>query len=430
MGRRMLQENQTPGERCVLAGLDLASGSWDLEESLDELARLAESAGAVVVGRVTQARANPDPATYFGSGKVEELKAFVDAVEADLVVFDDELTPAQARNLETSLDIKVLDRTQLILDIFAQRAQTREGKLQVELAQLRYLLPRLAGIGASLSRLGGGIGTRGPGETKLEVDRRRIRTRMADIRRELADVMKSRSLQRRGREAALAPVCALVGYTNAGKSTLINKMTGSDVYADDRLFATLDPTVRQAALPGGGSILLVDTVGFIRKLPHELVAAFRATLEEVVEADLLIHVVDLSSADWYDQARAVHEVLQELGAADKPIVTAFNKIDQVDPVEAAAAVARTPHAAGISARTGDGLDRLLQVIEEALPEAVVRATYAIPYSETHVVSWVHQYGRVLREEYGSDFIELEAELRQSFAARVARFRVERSLTDG
>jgi len=210
--------------------------------------------------------------------------------------------------------VKIIDRTQLILDIFAQRARTKEGKLQVELAQLRYLLPRLAGIGASLSRLGGGIGTRGPGETKLEVDRRRIRSRMADIRRELEDVMRSRAEQRRGREAALAPVCALVGYTNAGKSTLLNRLTGSEVYADDRLFATLDPTVRQARLPGGGSVLLVDTVGFIRKLPHELVAAFRATLEEVTEADLLVHVVDLSSPDWYDQARAVDMVLQEFGS--------------------------------------------------------------------------------------------------------------------
>lgn len=412
-------------ERCILAGLDLADATWDLEESLDELARLAESAGAEVVGRITQARQRPDPATYLGSGKVEELKALVRESGAELVIFDDELTPAQARNLEKSLDVKVLDRTQLILDIFAQRARTKEGKLQVELAQLRYILPRLSGIGTMLSRLGGGIGTRGPGETKLEVDRRRIRSRMADVRRELADVMKSRALQRRGREAALAPVCALVGYTNAGKSTLINALTGADVYADDRLFATLDPTVRQASLPGGGSVLLVDTVGFIRKLPHELVAAFRATLEEVTEADLLIHVVDLSSPDWYDQARAVYQTLEELGASEKPMVTAYNKTDRVDPVEVAAAVARTPHAAAISAKTGYGLKQLLAVIEEALPETVVQGTYRIPYGEVHVVSWVHEHGRVLREEYGADAIELDAELRQSLAARVQRFRVRR-----
>lgn len=412
-------------ERCILAGLDLADATWDLEESLDELARLAESAGAEVVGRITQARQRPDPATYLGSGKVEELKALVRESGAELVIFDDELTPAQARNLEKSLDVKVLDRTQLILDIFAQRARTKEGKLQVELAQLRYILPRLSGIGTMLSRLGGGIGTRGPGETKLEVDRRRIRSRMADVRRELADVMKSRALQRRGREAALAPVCALVGYTNAGKSTLINALTGADVYADDRLFATLDPTVRQASLPGGGSVLLVDTVGFIRKLPHELVAAFRATLEEVTEADLLIHVVDLSSPDWYDQARAVYQTLEELGASEKPMVTAYNKTDRVDPVEVAAAVARTPHAAAISAKTGYGLKQLLAVIEEALPETVVQGTYRIPYGEVHVVSWVHEHGRVLREEYGADAIELDAELRQSLAARVRRFRVRR-----
>lgn len=417
-------------ERCVLVGLELADAQWDLEESLDELARLAESAGAEVVGRITQARSKPDPATYLGSGKVEELKALIHEAEASMVVFDDELTPAQARNLEKSLEIKVLDRTQLILDIFAQRARTKEGKLQVELAQLRYLLPRLAGIGTALSRLGGGIGTRGPGETKLEVDRRRIRSRMADIRRELADVMKSRAIQRRGREASLAPVCALVGYTNAGKSTLLNALTGADVYADDRLFATLDPTVRQAALPGGGSILLVDTVGFIRKLPHDLVAAFRATLEEVTEADLLVHVVDLSSPDWYDQARAVYETLDELGAAEKPMVTAYNKVDRVDPVEVAAVLARTPHSAAISALSGEGLGRLLEVIQEALPETSVRATYVFPYSEAHVVSWVHQHGRVLREEYGADAIELEAELRQSLASRIETYRVQRSAARG
>lgn len=419
-------------ERCVLVGLDLPQSAWDLEESLDELERLAESAGAEVVGRLTQARNRPDPASYLGTGKLEELKGFVGEVGAELVIFDDELTPAQARNLERALDVKVVDRTQLILDIFAQRARTKEGKLQVELAQLRYVLPRLAGIGASLSRLGGGIGTRGPGETKLEVDRRRIRSRMADVRRELDDVMRSRALQRRGREAALAPVCALVGYTNAGKSTLINRLTGADVYADDRLFATLDPTVRQASLPGGGSVLLVDTVGFIRKLPHELVAAFRATLEEVTEADLLVHVIDLSSPDWYDQARAVDEVLRELGAADKPTVMAFNKIDRVDPAQVELVVRRTPYAAAISASTGAGLGQLLATIERALPERIVRGMYAIPYGEAHVVAWIHRYGRVLKEEYGADCIEIEAEMRRSFAERVARYRVEpaaRSLSD-
>ncbi len=255
-------------------------------------------------------------------------------------------SPAQSRNLERALEVKVVDRTQLILDIFAQRARTKEGKLQVELAQLAYLLPRLAGIGTSSRGLGGGIGTRGPGETKLEVDRRRIRTRMAEIRRDLEEVRRQRALQRRGREAALAPVCALVGYTNAGKSTLLNRLTGAGVYADDRLFATLDPTVRQAALPEGGSVLLVDTVGFVRKLPHQLVAAFRATLEEVLFADLLVHVVDISSPDWYDQARAVYQTLEELGAADKPMVTAYNKADRADPVEVGSAVSRTPAGGG------------------------------------------------------------------------------------
>ncbi len=426
-------ETEEPRERCILVGLDLPDSAWDLDESLDELERLAESAGAEVLGRLTQARRRPDPGKYLGAGKLEELRELVSATEANLVIFDDELSPAQGRNLERALEVKIIDRTQLILDIFAQRARTKEGKLQVELAQLRYLLPRLAGIGASLSRLGGGIGTRGPGETKLEVDRRRIRSRMADIRRELEDVMRSRAEQRRGREAALAPVCALVGYTNAGKSTLLNRLTGSEVYADDRLFATLDPTVRRARLPGGGSVLLVDTVGFIRKLPHELVAAFRATLEEVTEADLLVHVVDLSSPDWYDQARAVDVVLRELGAADKPTVMAFNKIDRVDPAEVQMIVRRTPRAAAISAATGEGLDELLAAIEASLPERIVRAKYAIPYGEAHVVAWIHRYGRVLKEEYGADGIEIEAELRQNLAERVAPYRevrATRSLSDG
>ncbi|MBO2521904.1 MAG: GTPase HflX [Clostridia bacterium] len=417
----LVASREQDAERCVLVGLDLPGSPWNLEESLDELQRLAESAGAVVVGRLIQSLKRPDPATYLGSGKVEELKALAEERSADLVIFDDELSPAQSRNLERALEVKVVDRTQLILDIFAQRARTKEGKLQVELAQLAYLLPRLAGIGTSLSRLGGGIGTRGPGETKLEVDRRRIRTRMAEIRRDLEEVRRQRALQRRGREAALAPVCALVGYTNAGKSTLLNRLTGAGVYADDRLFATLDPTVRQAALPEGGSVLLVDTVGFVRKLPHQLVAAFRATLEEVLFADLLVHVVDISSPDWYDQARAVYQTLEELGAADKPMVTAYNKADRADPVEVGSAVSRTPRAVAISALTGEGLDRLLEIIGEALPESSVRRVYAVPYRDAHVISWIHGHGKVLREEYKGDCIEVEAELRASLAQRIQAY---------
>jgi len=430
MKRTERVEEQSSIERCVLVGLDLPSSPWPLKESLDELERLVESAGAAAVARLVQSLKRPDPATYLGSGKVEELKALAGEVEADVAVFDDELSPAQARNLEQALELKVVDRTQLILDIFAQRARTKEGKLQVELAQLTYLLPRLVGFGTSLSRLGGGIGTRGPGETKLEVDRRRIRTRMAEIRRDLAEVRRQRSLQRKGREAALAPVCALVGYTNAGKSTLLNRLTGAGVYADDRLFATLDPTIRQAMLPGGGSILLVDTVGFIRKLPHDLVAAFRATLEEVVYADLLVHVIDISSPDWYDQARAVHETLAQLEVAGKPVVTAYNKVDRADPTEVTAATARTPHAVAISAATGLGLEDLLKEIERSLPEASVRGVYAVPYADAHVVAWMHTHGKVLREEYRGDCIEVEAELRKSLAERVGAYAVLQGLSEG
>jgi len=425
-----MPENSEPthrgrAERCVLVALDLPDGEWPVEESLDELSRLAESAGAVECGRVVQVRSHPDPAHFIGSGKLEELVECCKAVEADLVIFDDELTPAQARNLEKALQIKVLDRTQLILDIFAQRAKTKEGKLQVELAQLRYLLPRLSGVGTALSRLGGGIGTRGPGETKLEVDRRRIRSRMADIRRELEDVRRRREVQREGRRQFQAFVAALVGYTNAGKSTLLNALTGADVYADDRLFATLDPTVRQVSLPKGGSLFVVDTVGFIRKLPHDLVAAFRATLEEVTEADVLIHVVDLSSPEWYEQSAAVYKVLGELGALSKPIVTAFNKVDLVDPAVVLGTITRTKKCVAVSAKTGEGLRTLLELVEAEAPDPIVQWEFHIPYADAHVASWIHENGRVLREEYAGDGIRLEALLRRPLAGRVLAYRAER-----
>lgn len=352
---------------------------------------------------------------------MDEVRALADETDADLVIFDDELSPAQARHLEARLDRRVIDRTQLILDIFAQRAHTREGKLQVELAQLRYILPRLVGLGTSLSRLGAGIGTRGPGETKLEVDRRRIRKRMADLRRELADVVRNRSVQRLGRERSLAYTAALVGYTNAGKSTLINRLTGADVYADDRLFATLDPTIRRAPLERGGSVLIVDTVGFIRKLPHELVAAFRATLEEVVHADLLVHVVDISCPDWYDRQIAVYQVLEELGAASKPTVTAFNKADLASAKEVETALLRTPHSVAISALHGTGLKELLAAIESVGPEGIVHSNFRFSYDDGQVLSWLHQYGKVHREEYLSDGILVEAELKRSLFDRVEAF---------
>lgn len=408
--------------RCVLVGIDSPQSTWPVDESLDELANLAHSAGAEVVGQIVQSRDRPDPRTYLGEGKVEELRMLCDAHEAELVIFDDELSPAQGRNLEARLEVGVIDRTQLILDIFAQRARTKEGKLQVELAQLQYILPRLAGIGATLSRLGGGIGTRGPGETKLEADRRRIRTRMADIRRELKQVERHRALQREGRRSSLAHVAALVGYTNAGKSTLLNALTGASAYADDRLFATLDPTVRLVELPQSGQVLLVDTVGFIRKLPHDLVAAFRSTLEEVVYADVLVHVIDVSADDWYDQARAVHDVLTELGAEDKPTLTVYNKVDRVDKREKEILLARSPNAVAVSAATGYGISRVLEGIGEILPEPLVRWSFVIPYDQAQVASWIHDHGRVLNQSHEAEGIVLEAELRQSLAARVEDFR--------
>ncbi|NLK09030.1 MAG: GTPase HflX, partial [Firmicutes bacterium] len=314
-------------ELAVTVGLQLPNaGMMEAEESLLELKALAHTAGAKVVEMVVQNRKRPDAATYVGKGKLEEIKSLIGIHGVEVVIFDDELQAAQLRNIEEALDVKVIDRTQLILDIFAQRANTREAKLQVDLAQLRYLLPRLAGRGTALSRLGGGIGTRGPGETKIETDRRRIRERIARLEQEMDEIRSQRGLQRRSRSRRSVPVVALVGYTNAGKSTLLNRITGAGVFVEDKLFATLDPTIRRSALPSSGQpVLFVDTVGFIRKLPHTLVAAFRATLEEVVEADVLVHVVDATAYNVSAQMQAVFEVLEELSVAGRSLITVFNK---------------------------------------------------------------------------------------------------------
>ncbi|MBO8142663.1 MAG: GTPase HflX [Firmicutes bacterium] len=353
-------------ERAILVGLD---------EDLDELAELVQSAGGSVAGRVVQRRARPVAATYIGKGKAAEVRDLVWETGADLVVVDDELSPAQARNLENLVEARVVDRTQLILDIFAQRARTKEGKLQVELAQLNYQLPRLAGAGTHLSRLGGGIGTRGPGETKLETDRRRIRRRIAEVRAELEDVRRTRAIQRAGRRRAGMPVVALVGYTNAGKSTLMNALTKAGVAAEDRLFATLDPTIRRVELTPGSEVLLADTVGFVRKLPHQLVAAFRATLEEVQEADVLLHVVDAAQAGADLRIEAVKGVLDELGVLGKPMVTAFNKLDKADDPDAVRAwAAAVPRGVAISARSGAGLKQLREVLARTAGEMVAFAS--------------------------------------------------------
>ena len=369
--------------------------STDSEQSLDELAGLAETAGALVITRVLQNRQKPDPATYIGSGKAEELSLTCQALEIDLAIFDDELTGAQKRNLENALGVRVIDRTALILDIFAQHAQSAEGKLQVELAQMKYRLPRLTGQGTELSRLGGGIGTRGPGETQLEVDRRRIRKRIDDLERDLKEIKQHRDLRRARREKQGQTVVALVGYTNAGKSTLLNALSGSDVLVEDKLFATLDPVMRNVDLPENRSCLLVDTVGFIRKLPHPLVQAFRSTLEEAIYADLLIVVSDLSSSNYAQQRDTVFEVLNDLGATDRPILEVLNKADRVK----ADTVVEPADAILISARDGTGLETLKAEIARRIAAMRHRAELVIPYSKGNLLSMIHSSGQVLSEEY-------------------------------
>ena len=369
--------------------------STDSEQSLDELAGLAETAGALVITRVLQNRQKPDPATYIGSGKAEELSLTCQALEIDLAIFDDELTGAQKRNLENALGVRVIDRTALILDIFAQHAQSAEGKLQVELAQMKYRLPRLTGQGTELSRLGGGIGTRGPGETQLEVDRRRIRKRIDDLERDLKEIKQRRDLRRARREKQGQTVVALVGYTNAGKSTLLNALSGSDVLVEDKLFATLDPVMRNVDLPENRSCLLVDTVGFIRKLPHPLVQAFRSTLEETIYADLLIVVSDLSSPNYAQQRDTVFEVLNDLGVTDRPILEVLNKADRVK----ADTVVEPADAILISARDGTGLETLKAEIARRIAAMRHRAELVIPYSKGNLLSMIHSSGQVLSEEY-------------------------------
>jgi GTPase len=402
-------------ERAVLVGL--ASGE-DGQGTLEELTRLAETAGASVVGTVVQRRSRPHPATFVGSGKVEEIRARVRETGADLVIFDDELVSAQQRNLERRLDTKVLDRTALVLDIFAQRARTREGRLQVELAQMTYMLPRLAGR-VVLSRLGGGIGTRGPGETKLEVDRRRIRARITDLQRGIGALRQHRRLQRRARHDAALPTVALIGYTNAGKSSLLNSLTDAEVITANQLFATLDPTVRRALLPNHRPVLFVDTVGFIQKLPHDLVAAFRATLEEVVDADLLVHVIDGSHPRWAEQMTAVEEVLQDLGAAETPRINAINKVDRISSETLRDIEAEVHDAVPISALRQIGLLNLLRRISQRLPDPGRRVSLVIPYAQARVLSEIYAQGRILRRHDRDDAMVVEAEVP---AAAIERLR--------
>ncbi|KJS72748.1 MAG: GTPase HflX [Desulfotomaculum sp. BICA1-6] len=406
-------------ERVILAALELPGmESEDVEESLIELAGLAETAGAEVVDSDVQRRQRPNFATYFGKGKVEELAERARQLEADLLIVDRELQPAQRRNLEENMELPVVDRTQLILDIFARRARTREGKMQVELAQLQYLLPRLTGLGTQLSRLGGGIGTRGPGETKLEVDRRRIRKRITDLKNEIEEVRRHRALLRRGRQTVTLPLATLVGYTNAGKSTLLNALTGSDVLAEDKLFATLDPTTRRVVLPTGDAVLLIDTVGFIQNLPHHLVAAFRATLEEVVEADIIIHVVDTSHPRMDAQMSAVEKVLTSLQVEGKPRLTVYNKVDRVDGTTGGLQSPSLPEGVAVSALRGGGLDEMLKRLSVMLAAGRVTETFFVPYHKSSVLPLIHENGWVLEEEHGPEGLLITAELGMVWASRV------------
>lgn len=393
---------QVMSERAILIGMEWGRNDslWTVDDSLEELKQLADTAGATVIKKFIQKRPKPDPAFFIGRGKVQELALYAQQENIDLCIFDDELSPAQQRNIESVMGIRILDRTALILDIFAQRARTNEGKLQVELAQLQYTLPRIMGKGLMLSRLGGGIGTRGPGETKLEVDRRRIRDRIAFIKEQIEKVKAVRSLHRSKRKKNNVFEVSLVGYTNAGKSTLLNTLTNSDIYAKDQLFATLDPTTRQLTLPNKQEIIITDTVGFIQRLPHQLIAAFRSTLEVVTEADLLVHVIDVSHELYKEQAAAVHEVLKEIGAETKPVITVYNKIDKLPPdSKLADRLALEEDTVCISAAKKLNLETLQQMIESHLKSKAVEVTLCIPYAETAKAAQLHETANVLEQEY-------------------------------
>lgn len=411
-------------ERAVLV-VDREKGKAGEDMELQELTDLARSAGAEVVGVITKREGKPSPAFFIGTGKVEELKELLAAVRSELVIFSAELNPVQLRNLEDELETKVVDKTGLILDIFALRAQTKEAKLQVEKAQLEYILPRLTGEGVALSRLAGGIGTRGPGESKLESDRRRVRRRISNLNRRLKEVKANRDQQRQPRERKDWPTLALVGYTNAGKSTLFRTLSGAEVEVEDSLFCTLDPTLRQITLPDHQKAFLIDTVGFIRGLPHQLVAAFRATLEETVQADLLLHVVNLESPWVEEEYAAVLEVLRTLQTHEKPMITVLNKKDRMDNEFTVARLMRNlPTPVAISALTGDGVDNLLDKIASILSMRIARGRFFLPYTEGHLLTVFHEKGRVLNEEYQSDGIMLHAELSRVWYERLREFKVE------
>jgi len=417
-------------ERVVLVGVWTEGSAEQAAASLAELARLAETAGSAVLDGLVQRRKRPDPATFVGAGKVEELRSAVLASGADTVICDGELSPGQLRQLEEKLKVKVIDRTALILDIFAQHARSKEGKAQVELAQLSYLLPRLRGWGEALSRqVGGraaggvGIGGRGPGETKIELDRRRIRTRMSKLRRELTAMRTVRDTKRGSRRRNEVPGVAIAGYTNAGKSSLLNRLTGAHVLVDNSLFATLDPAVRKARTAQGWPFTLTDTVGFVRHLPHQLVDAFRATLEEVADADLILHVVDGSDPDPRAQLAAVRDVLRQIGARDVLELVVINKADAADPIEVEGLRLAEPKSVVVSARTGAGIEELLDKIEELLPRKQREMTVSLPYERGDLLSRAHREGEVLEVSHGAHGTELTARVPLGLAAELDRFAV-------
>lgn len=393
-------------ERFVLVGVAVSDND-DTKESLEELSELVNTAGGFTVGKIIQNRERVHSATYIGKGKIEEVRQMVFEMDATGVICDDELSPAQLKNLEDALQTVVLDRTILILDIFAKRATTKEGKLQVEMAQLRYRSTRLVGMGKILSRLGGGIGTRGPGEKKLEMDRRLIRERVSQLKRELESLEKNRETARSLRSRSNIPVLAIVGYTNAGKSTLINHLTNAGVLEEDKLFATLDPTTRSYTMESGQQVLFTDTVGFIRKLPHHLVDAFRSTLEEAKYADLIIHVVDSVNPDAYKQMHIVYDTLANLGIRDKTIITVFNKQDMVR-AEQILKDFKADHTVKISAKTGDGVDKLLEVIEKVLMDQKILIEEMFSYNEAGKIQTIRKYGQLLEEDFRQDGIYIKA----------------------
>ncbi len=395
-------------EQAILVSVD--TGEFDCEISLDELEELSETAGAQVIARMVQKRPAPDPASYLGSGRLEELAEFCTAHTADLIIVDGEISPSQQRNIENATDVRVIDRTTLILDIFAARARSSEGKLQVELAQLKYTLPRLSGKGRELSRLGGGIGTRGPGETKLETDRRHIRGRINRLENELKELEKRRGLLRARRAKDGVETVAIVGYTNAGKSTLMNALTQAEVLVEDKLFATLDPTSRALVLPDGRRVMLIDTVGFIRRLPHNLVEAFKSTLEEAAVADVILNVCDASDPEYPNHIKVTDEILDSLGCKDKPVVYVYNKVDKIGGAEP---FRTEKNSVSISALEGRGFDRLLEAIAKALPPSRIRLKMLIPYSDGSAAAALRKDGVVHFEEYRENgiFLDITADVR-------------------